>query len=74
MKKQNHTIKVASPRGSDDRPVVVKIKNYPTEEQIRQRACELYRARGGRGHPLIDWLRAERELIADVPDAERKYE
>ena len=72
MKKQNHTIKVASPSGSDDRPAVVKIKNYTTEEQIRQRACELYMARGGRGHPLIDWLQAERELKDDILGAERK--
>jgi hypothetical protein len=74
MKKHHHIIKVATPPGSDDRPAAVKIKKYPTEEQIRQRACELYMARGGRGHPLIDWLRAERELMADVPGAERKRE
>jgi hypothetical protein len=72
MKKQSHIIKVTSSSGNDDRPAVVKIQKYPTEEQIRQRAFELYMARGGRGHPLIDWLQAERELMADVPGAERK--
>jgi hypothetical protein len=74
MKKHNHIIKVATPPGSNDRPAVVKITHYPTEEQIRQRAHELYMARGGRGHPLIDWLQAERELMADVLSAERKHE
>lgn len=72
MKKHNHIIKVATPAGSDDRPAVIKIKNYATEEQIRLRACELYMARGGGGHPLIDWLRAERELMADVLGGERQ--
>ena len=72
MKKQSHIVKVTSPSGNDGRPEVVKIKNYPTEEQIGQRARVLYMARGGRGHPLIDWLQAERELMADVPGAERK--
>jgi hypothetical protein len=33
------------------------------EEQIRQRAYELYEARGrGGGHELDDWLRAEEEI------------
>ena len=72
MKKQNHFIKVARRSGNDGRPAVVKVKNHPTEEQIRQRAYELYRARGGQGNPLIDWLQPERELIADVLGAERK--
>jgi hypothetical protein len=72
MNKQSHTIKVTSPSGNDGRPAVVKIKNHPTEEQIRRRARVFYMARGGRGHPLIDWLQAERELMADVPGTERK--
>jgi hypothetical protein len=72
MKKQSHIIKVTSPSGNDGRPALVKIKHYPTEEQIGQRARVLYMARGGRGHPLIDWLQAERELMADVPGTERK--
>ena len=72
MKKHSHTNKVATQQGSDDRPAVVKIKNYPTEEQIRQRAYELYKARGGRGHPLVDWLQAERELMTVALAAEKK--
>ena len=73
MKKPDHIIKVATPPGND-RPAVVKIKNCPAEEQIRQRARELYLARGGHGHPLIDWLQAERELMTDVLGAHRKPE
>jgi hypothetical protein len=72
MKKHSHINKVATQQGSDDRPAVVKIKNYPTEEQIRQRAYELYKARGGRGHPLVDWLQAERELMTVALAAEKK--
>jgi len=35
----------------------------PTPEQIRQRAHEIYLARGGAaGRELDDWLQAEREL------------
>jgi hypothetical protein len=34
------------------------------EEQIRMRAYELYRERGGRvGDDMADWLRAEREYL-----------
>ncbi len=34
-----------------------------TEEQIRQRAYQLYLARGKKpGDPLRDWLQAEKEL------------
>ncbi len=35
----------------------------PTEEQIRQRAYELYELRGREdGHDLDDWLKAELEV------------
>lgn len=35
----------------------------PTEEQIRQRAYEIYLARGGEnGRDLEDWIKAEREF------------
>lgn len=35
----------------------------PTVEEIRQRAQELFTARGGvPGHELDDWLRAEQQL------------
>ena len=34
------------------------------EDQIRQRAYQLYEARGREdGHELEDWLRAEAELV-----------
>jgi DUF2934 family protein len=34
--------------------------NYPTEEQVRARACQLYLERGGQhGHHVDDWLQAE---------------
>ena len=40
-------------------------KLLPTAEQIRQRAHEIYLARGGAaGRELDDWLQAERELQA----------
>lgn len=38
----------------------------PTEEQIRLRAYQIWRARGGfEGDPVSDWLKAERELIEE---------
>jgi hypothetical protein len=38
-------------------------RTYPTEEQIRVRAYQIYIERGrAPGHALDDWLRAEREL------------
>jgi hypothetical protein len=45
----------------------------PTEEQIRQRAYEIYEA-GGRqdGKELDDWIRAERELLEQSNTAGRK--
>jgi len=39
------------------------IETYPTQEQIEQRAYELYLQRGGQdGADVNDWLEAEREL------------
>jgi hypothetical protein len=38
------------------------------DEQIRMRAYELYRERGGKvGDDMTDWLRAEREYLEVVP-------
>jgi hypothetical protein len=38
--------------------------NYPTEEQIRARAYQISRERGGQpGHEIDDWLQAEYELM-----------
>ncbi len=37
---------------------------YPTEEQVRVRAYQVYLERGGQhGHDTDDWLQAEYELI-----------
>ena len=41
----------------------VKLHELQLEYQIRQRAYELYEARGREdGHELEDWLRAEEEI------------
>ena len=38
--------------------------SYPTEEQVRARAYQLYLERGGQhGHDADDWLQAEYELM-----------
>jgi hypothetical protein len=46
----------------------------PADEQIRMRAYEIYRERGGRvGDDMSDWLRAEREYLeraAAMPSAD----
>ncbi len=43
----------------------VPLPPMPTEEQIRQRAYEIYLARGGKpGNPEWDWYQAELELKA----------
>ncbi len=40
------------------------------EEEIRQRAYELFEARGGEeGHELEDWLRAEEEIRGSKSNA-----
>jgi Protein of unknown function (DUF2934) len=41
------------------------VKSKPTQEQIAQRAYEIYLERGATpGDPTQDWLRAEQELAA----------
>lgn len=38
-------------------------ENHPDQDEVEQRAYELYQARGGQpGHDLEDWLQAEREV------------
>jgi len=38
--------------------------SYPTEDQVRARAYQLYLERGGQhGHDADDWLQAEYELM-----------
>ena len=42
---------------------------HATDEQIRVRAYEIFRTRGGaRGDAIADWLEAERELSARPSD------
>ncbi|MGA2787409.1 MAG: DUF2934 domain-containing protein [Verrucomicrobiota bacterium] len=49
-------------------PTIHSPKLPPTLEQIRQRAHEIYLARGSAaGRELDDWLQAERELQAGKP-------
>jgi hypothetical protein len=39
------------------------VRRAPTDEEIRQRAYEIYLSRnGGPGNEFKDWLQAEREL------------
>ena len=54
---------------SRTKPVV--IPEPPSfEEEIRQRAYELFEARGGEeGHELEDWLRAEEEIKGSKSNA-----
>jgi hypothetical protein len=50
-KEKNSPTRTAAPQGE------------PVEEQIRQRAYELYEARGREdGHDLEDWQQAESEI------------
>ena len=64
MNQQNPLFEISTSHSGDDLTVVVKIKIRPTERQIQQRTLELHQARGGKGHPLLDWLQADRELTA----------
>ena len=56
---------------ADSRSKRVAILEPPSvEEEIRQRAYELFEARGGQqGHELEDWLRAEEEIKASKSNA-----
>jgi len=46
-------------------PATAISESQGLENQIRQRAYELYEARGREdGHDLEDWLRAEEEITA----------
>jgi hypothetical protein len=51
--------------GKTTRRIVDKQKTAITKEQIRQRAYEIFLARGATpGNELLDWLEAESELQA----------
>jgi hypothetical protein len=64
-------------KNSDEKKRIVKAKipraknaknHKVAEEAIRQRAFEIYLARGGEpGYALDDWLRAKRELTENKP-------
>lgn len=52
---------------TDDTAEVKRSKSSPSEEQIRRRAHEIYLTRGAEpGYALLDWLRAEQELKAEL--------
>lgn len=53
-------IEMGNPRDPDT-------QTPPADDQIRQRAYEIFQARGGEpGHGLDDWLHAERELKEEL--------
>jgi len=64
--------KTAKSKGTEDPPNIESsseesessgLKAPPTDEEIGQRAYEIYEARGGAdGQALDDWIQAEREL------------
>jgi hypothetical protein len=62
MKHRNHNTK--TPTYAQPEPIAARPKTpWPTPEQIRQRAREIFEARGQvPGHELNDWLQAEIEL------------
>ena len=52
------------PTDTNKKPSTRKVSSEKIEDQIRQRAYELYEARGREdGHDLEDWLRAEEEVM-----------
>ncbi len=56
---------------SGKRQSVIGEKLQPTEEEIRNRAYEIYCARNGAaGDEVSDWLKAEAELKGDTVSAE----
>ena len=57
-----------SPDATKKQPTteISELQEFELEYQIRQRAYELYEARGReRGHELEDWLRAEEEITRE---------
>lgn len=56
---------------SDARTKPIAIAETPNlDKEIRQRAYELFEARGGEeGHELEDWLRAEEEIKGSKSNA-----
>jgi hypothetical protein len=57
-----------APRADDREMQTAPGGGAAAEEQIRMRAYELYRERGGKvGDDMADWLRAEREYLERGP-------
>ena len=47
-------------------------KSTPQTNQIRERAYEIYLARGGQnGDEVSDWIAAERELTSNQPQGKK---
>ena len=63
MKEPSETTYETSSPGNGLR-IVVSVTIRLTERQIQQRTRELHLARGGKSHPVSDWLQADRELTA----------
>ena len=50
-------------RSGTDRSSTADDRSQPADQQVRNRAYEIYEERGGEhGHEWEDWLRAEREM------------
>jgi hypothetical protein len=59
--------------GSSARTKAKTTKKLSTQERIAMRAYEIYLERcGAPGNPLEDWVRAERELLAEPKKTMRK--
>ena len=54
-----------SPRKAKATEKQAAVRRVPTEEEIRNRAYQMFLERGGQpGHAIDDWVAAERELSA----------
>lgn len=52
-------------------PAMESKPRRPTEEQIRERAYQLYVQRGCiPGNPIVDWLDAEHQLLLEMAQAD----
>jgi hypothetical protein len=59
--------------GSSTKSKTPSAKKLSPQEKIAQRAYEIYLQRNGApGNPLEDWVRAEREILAQSRKATKK--
>jgi hypothetical protein len=66
-KPREKKITTAKTTGATKTVTKLRTEVVPTEQQIRERAFLIYKARnGGPGDPHADWVRAERELRAEM--------